>query len=163
MIFERAGMVLLQDQRFMEMALAEAQAAAAMGEVPVGAVVVLDGEVIATGHNRREVDNDPTAHAELLAIRDAAQVIGDWRLEGCTVYVTLEPCAMCAGLMVNSRIARCVYGTPDPRGGFLGTLGDLSSNTVLNHRFEVEAGVCAEAAAAHLKDFFRRVRAKKTD
>jgi tRNA(adenine34) deaminase len=163
MIFERAGMVLLQDQRFMEMALAEAAAAAAMGEVPVGAVVVLNGEVIAAAHNRREVDNDPTAHAELIAIRDAAQVMGDWRLEGCTVYVTLEPCAMCAGLMVNSRIARCVYGTPDPRGGFLGTLGDLSSNTVLNHRFEVEAGVCAEAAAAHLKNFFQRVRAKKTD
>ena len=163
MIFERAGKVLLQDQRFMEMALAEAAAAAAMGEVPVGAVVVLNGEVIAAAHNRREVDSDPTAHAELLAIRHAAQVIGDWRLEGCTVYVTLEPCAMCAGLMVNSRIARCVYGTPDPRGGFLGTLGDLASNTVLNHRFEVEAGVCAEAAAAHLKNFFQRVRAKKTD
>lgn len=163
MIFERAGMVPIEDQRFMEMALAEAAAAAAMGEVPVGAVVVYKGEVLAKAHNRREVDHDPTAHAELLAIREAAQVLGDWRLEGCTVYVTLEPCAMCAGLMVNSRIARCVYGTTDPRGGFLGTLGDLSSHTVLNHRFEVEAGVCAEAAAAQLKDFFRKIRAKKTD
>ena len=147
----------------MEMALAEAAAAAAMGEVPVGAVVVREGAVIAAAHNRREVDHDPTAHAELLAMRDAALLQGDWRLEDCTVYVTLEPCAMCAGLMVNSRIARCVYGTTDPRGGFLGTLGDLSSHPVLNHRFEVTAGVCAEAAAAQLKEFFRSVRVKKTD
>jgi tRNA(adenine34) deaminase len=163
MIFERAGMVPIEDQRFMEMALAEAAAAEAMGDVPVGAVVVRDGEVIAKAHNRREVDKDPAAHAELLAIREAAQLLGDWRLEGCTVYVTLEPCAMCAGLMVNSRIARCVYATGDPRGGFLGTLADLSSHPVLNHRFEVVAGVCAEAAAAQLKDFFRALRAKKTD
>ena len=147
----------------MEMALAEAAAAAAMGEVPVGAVVVRQGEVIAAAHNRREVDGDPTAHAELLAIRDAAHQLGDWRLEDCTVYVTLEPCAMCAGLMVNSRIERCVYGTGDPRGGFLGTLGDLSQHEVLNHRFEVVSGVCAEAAATLLKDFFRRVRASKAD
>ena len=163
MIFERAGMVPSEDQRYMEMALAEAAAAAAMGEVPVGAVVVFQGEVIAAAHNRREVDSDPTAHAELIAIRDAAQKLGDWRLEGCTVYVTLEPCAMCAGLMVNSRIERCVYGTGDPRGGFLGTLGDLSQHEILNHRFEVTSGVCAEASAAQLKDFFRRVRAKKAD
>ena len=147
----------------MEMALAEAAAAAAMGEVPVGAVVVRDGEVLAKAHNRRGVDADPTAHAELLAIRAAAQVLGDWRLEGCTVYVTLEPCAMCAGLMVNSRISRCVFGTSDPRGGFLGTLGDLSQHRVLNHRFQVEAGVCAEAAAAQLKGFFQELRRKKTD
>jgi len=147
----------------MEMALAEATAAAAMGEVPVGAVVVRNGEVLAKAHNRREIDGDPTAHAELLAIQAAARVIGDWRLEDCTVYVTLEPCAMCAGLMVNSRIARCVYGTTDPRGGFLGTLGDLSSHEILNHRFEVEAGVCAEAAATQLKEFFRKVRVVKSD
>ena len=132
-----------------------------MGEVPVGAVVVRNGEVISQAHNRREVDGDPTAHAELIAMRQAANVIGDWRLDECTVYVTLEPCAMCAGLMVNARLHRCVYGATDPRGGFLGTLDDLSSHPVLNHRFEVEAGVCGDAAADLLRPFFRTVRAKK--
>jgi tRNA(adenine34) deaminase len=145
----------------MDMALDEAARAAAMGEVPVGAVVVRDGEVLARAHNRREIDGDPTGHAELLAIQQAARLIGDWRLERCTVYVTLEPCAMCAGLMVNSRIERCVYATPDPRGGFLGTLGDLSQHPALNHRFEVVAGVQAEAAAAQLRAFFRTIRATK--
>ena len=132
-----------------------------MGEVPVGAVVVRNGEVISQAHNRREVDGDPTAHAELIAMREAANVIGDWRLEECTVYVTLEPCAMCAGLMVNARVGRCVYGATDPRGGFLGTLDDLSSHPVLNHRFEVEAGVCGDAAGDLLRSFSRTVRAKK--
>ena len=145
----------------MDLALAQAVAAADMGEVPVGAVVVHEGKVISRAHNRREVDGDPTAHAELIAMRDAADVLGDWRLEGCTVYVTLEPCAMCAGLMVNARVARCVYAASDPRGGFLGTLGDLSSHPVLNHRFEVISGVRAEEAADLLRSFFRRVRAKK--
>jgi len=147
----------------MEMALNEAKAATAMGEVPVGAVVVRDGVVIAAAHNRREVDGDPTAHAELLAIQQAARVIGDWRLEGCEIYVTLEPCAMCAGLMVNSRIERCVYATPDPRGGFLGTLGDLSRHPVLNHHFEVVSGVEAEAASALLREFFQNIREQKRD
>ena len=145
----------------MDLALAEAAAAAEMGEVPVGAVVVHEGKVISSAHNRREVDGDPSAHAEFIAMRDAAQVLGDWRLEDCTVYVTLEPCAMCAGLMVNARVPRCVYAATDPRGGFLGTLGDLSSHPVLNHRFEVTAGVRAEEAADLLRSFFRRVRAKK--
>ena len=145
----------------MGLALAEAAAAAEMGEVPVGAVVVHEGKVISSAHNRREVDGDPSAHAEFIAMRQAAEVLGDWRLEGCTVYVTLEPCAMCAGLMVNARVPRCVYAATDPRGGFLGTLGDLSSHPVLNHRFEVTAGVRAEEAAEVLRSFFRRVRAKK--
>jgi len=145
----------------MDLALAEAAAAAEMGEVPVGAVVVHKGKVISRAHNRREVDGDPTAHAELMAMRDAASVLGDWRLEDCTVYVTLEPCAMCAGLMVNARVQRCVYAATDPRGGFLGTLGDLSSHPVLNHRFEVTSGVRAEEAADMLRSFFRKVRAKK--
>ena len=145
----------------MDLALAEAAAAAEVGEVPVGAVVVHEGKVISSAHNRREIDGDPSAHAEFIAMRDAAQVLGDWRLEGCTVYVTLEPCAMCAGLMVNARVPRCVYAATDPRGGFLGTLGDLSSHPVLNHRFEVTAGVRAEEAAELLRSFFRRVRAKK--
>ncbi len=151
----------VEDQHFMDLALAQAALAAKMGEVPVGAVVVHEGTVIAEAHNRREVDSDPTAHAELIAMRSAAQHLGDWRLEGCTVYVTLEPCAMCAGLMVNARVARCVYAASDPRGGFLGTLGDLSSHPVLNHRFAVTAGVRRDEAADVLRSFFRRVRAKK--
>ena len=145
----------------MDLALAEAASAAKMGEVPVGAVVVHKGEVISSAHNRREIDGDPSAHAEFIAMRDAAKVLGDWRLEDCTVYVTLEPCAMCAGLMVNARVPRCVYAATDPRGGFFGTLGDLSSHPVLNHRFEVTAGVRAEEAADLLRSFFRRIRAKK--
>ena len=154
-------MVPTEDQHFMGLALAEAAAAAEMGEVPVGAVVVHEGKVISSAHNRREIDGDPSAHAEFIAMRDAAQVLGDWRLEDCTVYVTLEPCAMCAGLMVNARVTRCVFAATDPRGGFLGTLGDLSSHPVLNHRFEVTAGVQAGEAADLLRSFFRRVRAKK--
>ena len=102
----------------MDLALAEAASAAKMGEVPVGAVVVHKGKVISSAHNRREIDGDPSAHAEFIAMRDAAKVLGDWRLEDCTVYVTLEPCAMCAGLMVNARVPRCVYAATDPRGGF---------------------------------------------
>tara|TARA_B100000579_G_scaffold255520_1_gene210374 strand:+ start:87 stop:560 length:474 start_codon:yes stop_codon:yes gene_type:complete len=154
-------MVPTEDHYFMDLALAEAVSAANMGEVPVGAVVVHDGKVISRAHNRREIDGDPTAHAELIAMREAAVVLGDWRLEDCTVFVTLEPCAMCAGLMVNARVSRCVYATTDPRGGFLGTLDDLSSHPVLNHRFEVSAGVRAEEAADLLRTFFRNVRAKK--
>ena len=107
-----------------------------MGEVPIGAVVVRDGAVLARAHNRREIDRDPTAHAELLALRQAAGTLGDWRLDGAIVYVTLEPCAMCAGAMVLARIAACVYACPDPKGGFLGTLGDLSQVAGLNHRFD---------------------------
>ena len=152
---------MVDDRRFMDLALAQAAAAAEIGEVPVGAVVVHDGEVISQAHNRRELDADPTAHAELIAMREAAKKIGDWRLEECTVYVTLEPCAMCAGLMVNARVKRCVYAATDPRGGFLGTLGDLSNHPVLNHRFEVTAGLQAEEAADLLRSFFRRVRNKK--
>ena len=154
-------MVPTEDQYFMDLALAEAAAAAEMGEVPVGAIVVHEGKVISSAHNRREIDGDPSAHAEFIAMRDAAHVLGDWRLEDCTVYVTLEPCAMCAGLMVNARVPRCVYAATDPRGGFLGSLGDLSSHPVLNHRFEVTAGVRAEEASDLLRSFFRRVRAKK--
>lgn len=154
-------MVPTEDQYYMDLALAEAAAAADMGEVPVGAVVVHNGKVISRAHNRREIDSDPTAHAELIAMRQAAKALGDWRLEGCTVYVTLEPCAMCAGLMVNARVPRCVYATTDPRGGFLGTLADLSSHPVLNHRFEVESGVRADEAADLLRSFFRNVRSKK--
>lgn len=145
----------------MERALDLARQAAEQGEVPVGAVVVRAGEVIAGAHNRRETDGDPTAHAELLAIRAAARRLGQWRLEGCELYVTMEPCAMCAGAMVLARIERCLYGCADPKGGFLGTLGDLSRHPHLNHRFEVVAGVEADRAAEMLRDFFRALRDRK--
>ncbi len=147
--------------RFMTEALAWARTAAEQGEVPVGAVVVRGDRIIAAAHNRRECDRDPTAHAELIAIRQAAQALGSWRLEDCTVYVTLEPCAMCAGAMVLARVSRCVYGTTDPKGGFVGTLGDLSAHPGLNHHFDVVAGIRAEDASELLKDFFRQLRSSR--
>ena len=145
---------------FMQQALSLARRAEELDEVPVGAIVVHNGEVIAEAHNLRERDQDPTAHAELIAMRMAAEKLGSWRLEGCTVYVTLEPCAMCAGAMVLSRIERCVYAATDPRGGFLGTLDDLSQHPVLNHRFETIPGVLAEESSELLKAFFRAKRKK---
>ena len=144
----------------MKQALALAREAESMDEVPVGALVVHDGKVIAAAHNLRERDKDPTAHAELIAMQQAAKALGSWRLEGCTVYVTLEPCAMCAGAMVLSRIERCVFAASDPRGGFLGTLDDLSQHPILNHRFEVVSGVLAEESSDLLKNFFRVKREK---
>jgi len=146
------------DTTYMALALEEARAAAAIGEVPIGAVVVCDGAVVSRGHNRREVDTDPTAHAELLAIREASQSLGRWRLSDCTVYVTLEPCPMCAGLMHQARIARLVYGATDPKAGAVGTLYDLSNDERLNHRFEVTAGVLADESSQMLKEFFGRLR-----
>ncbi len=142
----------------MEVALDMAQMAASSGEVPVGAAVVRGGEVLARAGNRRERDQDPTAHAELLAIRAAAERLGSWRLEGCSLYVTLEPCAMCAGAIVLARLERCVYGASDPKGGFLGTVGDLSCHPSLNHHFQVVSGVCAEESAQMLRAFFRKLR-----
>jgi tRNA(adenine34) deaminase len=138
-----------------------AKHAETVGEIPVAALVVRDGEIIARAHNRRELDKDPTAHAEMLALRAAAEVVGDWRLEGCTVYVTLEPCPMCAGAMWLSRIERCVYGCTDPRAGFLGTLADLSKQPKLNHHYEVRPGVHADSCSALLRSFFRKIRSKK--
>ena len=142
----------------MRAALDQAAAAAALGEVPVGSVVVHQGEIVAAAHNRRLLDADPTAHAELLAMRQAAGRLGDWRLEGCEVYVTLEPCPMCAGAMVLARIDRCIYGCADPKGGFLGTLADLSQVPGLNHHFPVTRGVLQEPCSRALKDFFRALR-----
>ena len=146
------------DELFMAMALEQARAAAAIGEVPIGAVVVCDGAVVAHGMNRREVDHDPAGHAEFLAIRKASARRKRWRLSDCTVYVTLEPCPMCAGLMHQARIARCVYAAADPKAGALGTLYDLSADERLNHRFEVTTGVLAEQSSALLRDFFRELR-----
>ena len=149
------------DVEFMQLAIAEANRAPALGEVPVGAVVVHKGQVIARAHNRRTIDHDPTAHAELIAMREAARILGDWRLEECTVYVTLEPCPMCAGTMVQARVARCVYGCLDPKAGYMGSLADLSNDARLNHRFPVTAGVLAEECSTLLRDFFRGIRIQK--
>ena len=149
------------DEKFMALALEEATRAAELGEVPIGAVVVHDGEVIARAGNRRETDADPAAHAEFSALMRASRVLGRWRLTGCTVYVTLEPCLMCAGLMVNARVDRCVYGAPDPKGGALGTLFDVSHDERLNHAFEVTSGVLADEAAEQLRTFFRARRKSK--
>ncbi len=148
----------LTDETYMRLALEEAEAAAAEGEVPIGAVVVCDGEVVARAHNRREADADPSAHAEFLAMAAAARALGRWRLTGCTVYVTLEPCLMCAGLMVNARVDRCVYGAADPKGGAVGTLFDVSCDPRLNHEFLVTSGVLADEAAGLLREFFRARR-----
>lgn len=146
------------DETFMALALEQARAAARLGEVPVGAVVVCEGAVVASAHNRRETDNDPAGHAELIAIREAAARLGRWRLSDCTVYVTLEPCPMCAGLMHQARIARCVFATPDPKAGALGSLYDLHDDARLNHRFEVTSGVLQKEAASLLREFFRGLR-----
>ena len=146
------------DQQWMLAALTEAAAAAKLGEVPVGAVVVRAGEIVGRAHNRRELDQDPLAHAELLALRQAAALLGSWRLGDCTLYVTLEPCAMCAGALVNSRIGRLVYGAADPKAGFCGSLGDLSSYSGLNHRFEVRSGVLAAESGDLLRSFFGGLR-----
>lgn len=146
------------DERFMREALVEAHAAAAEGEVPIGAVVVYEGEIIARAHNRRELDEDPSAHAEFSAMVAAARALGRWRLTGCTVYVTLEPCVMCAGLMVNARVTRCVYGAADPKAGALGSLYQLNADRRLNHAFEVTAGVLSDKCAGVLKAFFAELR-----
>ncbi|MDB4916819.1 MAG: CMP/dCMP deaminase zinc-binding protein [Gemmatimonadetes bacterium] len=138
----------------MQLALDEARLAAAAGEVPVGAIVVRDGEVIARAHNRTVRDQDPTGHAETRALRDASRVAGSWRLNGCTMYVTLEPCAMCAGAVVLSRIDRVVFGAWDDRAGMGGSVADILRHPRLNHQAEVQGGVCEEEAAGLLRDFF---------
>ena len=146
------------DEKFMREALAEARAAAAVGEVPIGAVVVCAGEIVARAHNRRELDQDPSAHAEFAALCTAAQALGRWRLSDCTVYVTLEPCCMCAGLMVNARVGRCVYGAADAKAGALGSLYDLNADSRLNHRFNVTAGVLADECRDVLSSYFAGLR-----
>lgn len=146
------------DEKFMREALAEARAAAALGEVPIGAVVVRAGEIVARAHNRRELDQDPSAHAEFSALCAAAQALGRWRLSDCTVYVTLEPCCMCAGLMVNARVGRCVYGAADAKAGAVGSLYDLNADSRLNHRFNVTAGVLADECREVLSGYFAGLR-----
>jgi tRNA(adenine34) deaminase len=151
------------DLAMMRRALAAAAAAADRGEVPVGAVVSRDGEVVAVAANEREATGDPTAHAELLAIREAADRAGTWRLTGCTLYSTLEPCPMCAGAAHAARISRLVYAAPDPKAGYAGTLHNLPADTRLNHTFAVEAGLLREEAAALLRRFFKNRRKPRND
>jgi tRNA(adenine34) deaminase len=144
----------LGDAAVMELAIAEARLALADGDVPVGAVVVADGAVVARRHNERERSADPTAHAELLALRDAAARLGRWRLSDCTVAVTLEPCPMCAGALVAARVGRLVFGAADPKAGACGSLYNLLADPRLNHDVQVEPGVLAERCAALLSEFF---------
>ncbi|HVP67577.1 MAG TPA: tRNA adenosine(34) deaminase TadA [Anaeromyxobacteraceae bacterium] len=139
-------------------ALALARRAGEAGEVPVGAVALFEGQIVGRGHNRREGSLDPTAHAELIAVQEAARTLGRWRLTGVSIVATLEPCAMCAGAMVLGRIDRLVLGAPDPKAGAVGSLMDLSADPRLNHRFEVVRGVRADECAALLRDFFRTRR-----
>jgi tRNA(adenine34) deaminase len=143
------------DERFMRLAIEQAELAVAHGDVPVGAVIVDErADVIATGHNERELRQDPSAHAEMIALRSAAEHIGHWRLLGTTLYVTLEPCAMCAGAIVLARIPRVVYGTDDPKAGAAGSVLDILAEPRLNHRPDVTKGVLQTDCAALLKDFF---------
>ncbi|MCY3946913.1 MAG: tRNA adenosine(34) deaminase TadA [Anaerolineaceae bacterium] len=146
------------DEQWMRQALAEAERALASRDVPVGALAVRDGAVIGRGHNRREADGDPCAHAEIIAIREAARQLGQWRLEEVTLYCTLEPCVMCAGAMVLARLPRLVYAAVDPKAGAAGSVLDLLQHSALNHRVECRGGVLAAEAAQLLQSFFRSLR-----
>ncbi|WP_175625745.1 MULTISPECIES: tRNA adenosine(34) deaminase TadA [Oxalobacteraceae] len=152
----------MQDALFMQQALEQARHAWALGEVPVGAVVVKDGVVIATGYNQPIGKHDPTAHAEIMALRAAATVLGNYRLPGCELYVTLEPCVMCSGAMMHARLARVVFGAPDPKTGACGSVLNLFEQNQLNHHTQITGGVLAEVCSSLLKEFFaeRRKAAK---
>ncbi|WP_096058767.1 tRNA adenosine(34) deaminase TadA [Haliangium ochraceum] len=150
-----------RDEEFMAAALEEARLAGDAGDVPVGAVIVCDGEIIARGRNRRQLDKDPTAHAEVEALRSASRSLGNWRVEG-TLYVTQEPCPMCAGALVNARVQRLVYGCPNPKAGSVHTLYRLVSDARLNHRIEVRGGVSAQACTGLLKSFFAALRRERS-
>nr|WP_179396021.1 tRNA adenosine(34) deaminase TadA [Lacticaseibacillus absianus] len=147
--------------QYMQLALEEARDAQRIGEVPIGAVIVHDGVVVGRGHNLREHAQDGTLHAEILAIQEACMTLRTWRLEDCDLFVTLEPCPMCAGAMINSRVRTCYYGAADPKAGVAGTLMDLLGDARFNHQVRVVPGVQADAAAALLQDFFRGIRAKR--
>jgi tRNA(adenine34) deaminase len=153
----------IQDRGFMQQALVEAETAARLGEVPIGAVVVRGGEVIGRGYNLRETSNDPTTHAEMVAIREAAAALGSWRLTDCMLYVTLEPCVMCMGAIILARIPRLVYGCRDPRVGAVGSIYDFSRDDRFNHRVEVTEGVLADECSELLSGFFQTLRARKRE
>ena len=149
---------MVDDVTYMKIALSEAQNAAEIGEIPIGAVLVLDGEIIAKAHNMRETWQDATAHAETIVIREACKNLKRWRLTGATLYVTIEPCPMCAGAIVMSRISRLVYGSPDSKAGAAESLFNVVNNPALNHMVEVTSGVCSEECTQVMKDFFKKRR-----
>lgn len=150
-------------RKYMSAALEEAKKAASIGEVPVGAVIVKDGEIIAAAHNMTETSHDPTAHAEILAIRKAASVLGGWRLPGCRMFVTAEPCSMCAGAIVLARIEKLYIGTMDPKAGACGSVFNIPQESRLNHFTEIETGLMQEECSRIMKDFFRNLRKKKSE
>jgi len=152
-----------RDQWFMQAALAEARVARAKGEVPIGAVIVLDGVIIGRGHNLRETGEDPTAHAEMLAIREAAAAIGHWRLLETTLYVTLEPCVMCMGAIILARIPRLVFGCRDPRAGASGSIYDFPGDERFNHRVAVSEGILGVECSEQLRSFFLELRARRRE
>jgi tRNA(adenine34) deaminase len=149
---------MISDREYMEAALAEARKGADAGEVPIGAIAVRDGEIIGHGQNRVLRDNDPTAHAEIVALREAAAALGNYRLNGCTLYVTLEPCAMCAGAMIHARIDRLVYAAADPKAGAAGSVLSVLNHPRLNHQMLVEQGLLADESGDLLRGFFRERR-----
>jgi tRNA(adenine34) deaminase len=151
-------MALPDNTSWMELALEQARLGAEAGEVPVGAVVIKDGEVVGRGHNRNLLDNDPTAHAEIVALRDAGARLGNHRLNGCTVFATIEPCAMCAGAMLHARLARLVYGASDPKAGAAGSVLQVLNHPRLNHQMEVVSGVLADKCSEILQRFFQQRR-----
>jgi tRNA(adenine34) deaminase len=148
----------MDDSHYMKLALVEARKAFDLGEVPIGAVLVIDGQVVASGHNMREQWHDATAHAEVIAIREACRSLKRWRLTGATLYVTIEPCPMCAGALVMSRVDRLVYGSPDYKAGAVESLFNVVANPALNHRLAVTAGVLADECSGIMKEFFRMRR-----
>ncbi|MCX7571911.1 tRNA adenosine(34) deaminase TadA [Tumebacillus sp. DT12] len=152
---------MTEHEQWMREALKEAEIAASYGEVPIGAVIVRDGEIIARGHNRRETWKDPTAHAETIAIREAARVLGGWRLTNCRLYVTLEPCPMCAGSILLSRVDEVFIGAMDAKGGAVGSQTNLLDTDAWNHRPEITTGILADACSMMLKEFFRNMRKKR--
>ena len=154
-------MNLTDDTTYMQAAIAEAQVAGAKGEVPIGALIVHEGQIIGRGHNLRETSNDPTSHAEMVAIRQAAEAIGHWRLLETTLYVTLEPCVMCMGAIILARIPRLVYACRDPRAGAVGSIYDFSSDERFNHKVEVVEGVLGAECSVLLSGFFQELRSRR--
>lgn len=147
-----------EDIEYMKEALKEANKALLLDETPIGAVITMEGEIIARGHNRRNTEKNPLAHAEIIAIHEAAKKVGDWRLEDCTLYVTLEPCPMCAGAIVQARIPKIVFGTPSPKAGFAGSVMNILQLETLNHQVDIVQGVMEEACSQILKTYFRDMR-----
>ncbi len=151
------------DEKYMREALRQAKRAAALGEVPIGCVIVHEGKIIGRGYNRRNTDRSTLAHAEIIAVKRAARQIGDWRLEGCTIYITLEPCPMCAGAIVQARIPRCVIGCMNPKAGCAGSVTNLLEMQGFNHQVDVTRGVLEEECSTMLKEFFRELRIRDAE